>query len=351
MMDESNTAKKILIVDDDLGTSRTLSLILQKKGFRTEIFKSGQELLEGIKTNSYHVAILDLKLPDVEGTDLIVPIKKHNPDCAVIMVTGFASLETSIKAMNEGASSYITKPVNMDEVLAKIKDVLEKQDLVVGKRLAEIELRHTIEQLQKAMDGIIQAMAFTLEARDPYTAGHQKRVASIAFAIGQEIGLEQDRLEGLRMAAIIHDIGKINVPAEILTKPGRLTALEFEMIKTHSQVGYDILKDIEFPYPVAQIVLQHHEKLDGSGYPQGLVEKDILKEAKILTVADVLEAMSSHRPYRPALGAKKTLAYIEENKGILFDPEAVEASVRLVTKAGFCIENICPEEKPQGSAA
>ena len=171
--------------------------------------------------------------------------------------------------------------------------------------------------------------------RDPYTAGHQRRVTKLACAIAKEIGLTKEQIEGLRVAAIIHDIGKINIASEILSKPGRLTKLEFEMIKTHPQTGYEILKEIEFPWPVAQIVLQHHERMNGSGYPQGLSGKDILIEARILGVADVVEAMASYRPYRPALGIDKALEEILNNKGVLYDPDVVDACLKVFTEKGF----------------
>lgn len=319
-------------------TCKSLSLIFQKKGYDTESATTGKEALEITKRNSFNIALLDLKLPDMEGIELISPIKKVQPECTVIMVTGFASLETSIKAMNAGAASYITKPLNMDEVLLKLKDVVEKQDLLKEKNKKEEELQQTLGKLRKAVDGIIHAMALMLEVRDPYTAGHQRRATLIAAEIAREIGLKQAQQEGLRMAGMIHDIGKVYVPSEILSKPGRLTEAEFQIIKTHPQVGCDILKNIEFPYPVANTVLQHHEKLDGSGYPQGLSGKDILKEAKVLCVADVVEAMSSHRPYRPALGIDKTLAEIKAKRGDHFDPEVVDACLKLFKENGFSFD-------------
>ena len=185
------------------------------------------------------------------------------------------------------------------------------------------------------MTGTVQAMAATLETRDPYTAGHQQRVANLARAIAVEMGISEDKIEGIKMAGIIHDIGKIAVPAQILTKPGVLTDLEFNLIKTHAQVGYDILKTIDFPWPIAQMVHQHHERMDGSGYPQGLSGKDILLGARILAVADVVEAMASHRPYRPALGIDKALDEISRNRGVLFDPEVVDACLKLFTEKEF----------------
>jgi putative nucleotidyltransferase with HDIG domain len=167
------------------------------------------------------------------------------------------------------------------------------------------------------------------------SGGRADRVAHLAIAIAKEMGLSKDQIDGIRVAGIIHDIGKIAVPAEILSKPSQLSEYEFEMIKTHPRVGYEILKQIEFPWPVAQIVLQHHERINGSGYPQGLTGKDILLGAKILGVADVVEAMASHRPYRPALGINEALKEISQNKCVLFDPEVVEACLKLFIRKGF----------------
>ena len=178
-------------------------------------------------------------------------------------------------------------------------------------------------------------MSQIVETRDPYTAGHERRVAELAVAIGAEMGLRGPKLDGLRLASLIHDIGKISVPAEILAKPGRLSVVEFNLIKQHSQAGHDILATIEFQQPVAQIVMQHHERLDGSGYPQGLLGEEIMQEARILAVADVVEAMSSHRPYRPALGMGPALAEIREGAGARYDAEAAAACLRLVEEQGF----------------
>jgi len=181
-------------------------------------------------------------------------------------------------------------------------------------------------------------MALTVETRDPYTGGHQRRATNLARAIATEMGLSEEQIDGIRMAGLVHDLGKISVPAGILNKPSRLTEDEFGIVQTHPQVGYDILKTIEFPWPVAQIVLQHHERMDGSGYPKGLVGKDVLLEARILAVADVVEAMSSHRPYRPALGMDKALEEISRNKGVLYDPSVVDACLKVFTEKGLKFE-------------
>lgn len=207
-----------------------------------------------------------------------------------------------------------------------------------GEKANQVFVRDITERKQaqtwrKVLEGSIEAIAMTLEMRDPYTAGHQQRVSQLACAIAEEMGLPQQQIDGLRIACLIHDLGKVTVPAEILSKPGKLTETEFSIIKNHPQVAYDILKKIDFPWPVADIVLQHHEYLDGSGYPQGLKRKDILIEARILTVSDVVEAMASHRPYRPALGIDKALDEVKFGRGTLFDPEVVDACLAIFEKA------------------
>lgn len=198
--------------------------------------------------------------------------------------------------------------------------------------------RDSETKLRRSLDATIEAIAATLEMRDPYTAGHQARVAALAAAIAREMGLDAERIEGLRLAATIHDIGKIRVPAEILAKPGRLGAAEFELIKGHCAAGYDIVKGIAFPWPIAQMIRQHHERLDGSGYPDGLRGDAILLEARILAVADVVEAMSSHRPYRPALGVEAALAEIAAGRASRFDPAAVDACLALFRERRYSFE-------------
>jgi PAS domain S-box-containing protein/putative nucleotidyltransferase with HDIG domain len=206
---------------------------------------------------------------------------------------------------------------------------------VTGQHEAQDEVRRTAERLRRTVEGAVLAMSNVVETRDPYTAGHERRVSELATAMAVELGLQADELDGLRLAGLIHDIGKIAVPAEILAKPGRLSDIEFNLIKQHSQAGYDILAAIEFSRPVAEMVLQHHERLDGSGYPRGLKAADILPEAKILAVADVVEAMSSHRPYRAAMGMEAALDEIRQNAGVKYDAEIAAACLRVVREQGF----------------
>jgi PAS domain S-box-containing protein len=206
---------------------------------------------------------------------------------------------------------------------------------ITDRKQAEEQLQRTLESLRKSFGATIQVMVSAIEMRDPYTAGHQLRVANIACAIATEMGLPQDKIEGIRMAGSIHDIGKLSIPAEILSKPTKLTNIEFSLIKEHPQSGYDMLKDVESSWPLAEIVYQHHERMDGSGYPRNLKGDEILLEARIMAVADVVEAMASHRPYRPALGIDAALREIEKNKGTLYDNTVADACLRLFREKGY----------------
>jgi len=236
-----------------------------------------------------------------------------------------------IRWLNVDKIPYKDKKGKIIGIIGLAKDITEQ-------RKSEEELRQSYQQLKKTMDATIDTMSSIIEAKDPYTAGHQQRVSQLATAIAKELHLSQNKIEGIRIASLIHDIGKIGIPTEILSKPIKLSDIEFNLIKEHSQIGYNILKSIDFSYPVANIVLQHHEKLNGSGYPNHLKGDKILPEARILGVADVVEAMSSHRPYRPALGIDKALEEITQNKGILYDPKAVDTCLKLFKEKGFKFE-------------
>jgi PAS domain S-box-containing protein/putative nucleotidyltransferase with HDIG domain len=208
------------------------------------------------------------------------------------------------------------------------RDITEKKNM-------EIELQHKILQLQSVCEQTITLLADAAEAKDAYTSGHQKRVAALAAAIGQTLGLPVEVTTGLKMAALVHDIGKLKIPGEILCKTSKLSVAEFALIKMHPEAGYEILKGAELPWNLAEIIYQHHERLDGSGYPRGLKNGEILLESKIIAVADVVEAMSGHRPYRPALGVEKAVAEIASQRGVKYDPEVVDACITLFREKGF----------------
>jgi PAS domain S-box-containing protein len=213
------------------------------------------------------------------------------------------------------------------------------RDITKRKR-AEEELQNTLNSLRKAVSTTIQVLVSAIEVRDPYTAGHQRRTANLACAIAIEMELPPEKVEGIRMAGYIHDIGKLSLPSEILSKPTKLSDIEFALIKEHSRSGYEILKDVESPWPLAEMVYQHHERMDGSGYPRKLQGNDIIIEARILNVADVVEAMASNRPYRPSLGIDSALAEIEKYRGTIYDDAVVDACIRLFREKGFELESI-----------
>lgn len=245
------------------------------------------------------------------------------------------STETWFDMPGEGRQCFETSYTPYCDNNGDITHVIMVAHNITNRKIVEQELNESYQKLQKALDGTVHALSTLVEMRDPYTAGHQKRVAMIARAIAQEIGLPEDYIQGIWVASLIHDVGKIRVPSDILSKPGRISKAEFELIKEHPETGYEILSKIEFPWSVADIVLQHHERMDGSGYPQGLKGNDILLASRIVGVADVVEAMTYHRPYREALGLHAALDEIKKNKGILYDPEVVDACIRIFLEKGF----------------
>ncbi len=215
--------------------------------------------------------------------------------------------------------------------IVNLRDITERKE-------GEEKLKKTLESLKKAVGTTIQVLVTALESRDPYTAGHQVKSADLACAIAKEMGLDEHKIEGLKMAGVIHDIGKLSIPAEILSKPTALSKLEYLLIKVHPESGYEMLKNVESPWPLAEIVYQHHERMNGTGYPRNLKNGSILLEARIMAVADVVEAMASHRPYRASLGIETALEEIEKNRGVLYDETVVDACLRLFREKGYSIE-------------
>lgn len=273
-------------------------------------------------------------------TDIAHQVYVHPEDRAKIVQ--IIEKEGSVKGYEaqfyrkDGSKTWVS--INMHVIRDDQGNLLYYQGIdqdITDRKKMEKERQENIERLRKSLGATINAMAVTVETRDPYTAGHQRRVADLARTIASEMKLTNEQIDGIRMASMIHDIGKISIPSEILAKPTKLTELEFSLIKTHSQSGYNILKDIDFLWPVAQIILQHHERINGSGYPNGLTGEQILLESQILAVADVVEAISSHRPYRPAFGINIALNEITKNRGILYNPDIVDACLRLFGEKNF----------------
>ncbi|MFH2218128.1 MAG: HD domain-containing phosphohydrolase [Pseudomonadota bacterium] len=325
----------ILVVDDEEQIRCLLNRTLSGSDYTCTLAADAAEARKCLDKQPFDLVLCDVNMPGESGIDLAWHIGSEYEDTAVIILTAVDDPKIADDAIAAGTYGYIIKPFNPNELIINIRNALRRRKLEIINRMYRQDLEQMVEErtvrLQKALEGIIQAMARTVEVRDPYTAGHQQRVADLAVTIAIKMNIPKNQIEGIRMGGMIHDLGKISVPAEILSKPSRLTEIEFAFIKTHSMVGYDIIADIEFPWPIAQMVLQHHEKMNGSGYPQGLSGEDILLEARILCVADVVEAMASHRPYRPALGLDKAMEEISKNKGEFYDPEVVDALFRLKT--------------------
>ena len=254
-----------------------------------------------------------------------------------LLAARMKTLEREFSALRKDASVVEISVHAVRATLQGKKVILGIAQDIGERKKTQAEIERYIGRLEQSMQSTLAAVSLMVETRDPYTAGHERRVGELAAAIGTEMGLSEDTVRGLRLTGYVHDIGKIGVPAELLVKPTRLSAIEFALIKVHAQVGYDILRHVDFPWPLAQVILQHHERLDGSGYPAQLKGSEIILEARVMAVADVVEAMSSHRPYRPSLGVPAALAEIENNAGTFYEPLAVQACLRLFRDKAYVL--------------
>lgn len=340
-----NHSGVIVIVDDNPNNLRVLSSMLQQFGYKVRPALDGAMAIKSIIANPPDLVLLDIRMPEMDGYEVCRQLKSNplTAEIPVIFISALQDTEDKVAAFKSGGVDYITKPFQLEEVLARVKAHLSlykiQRDLqtMVEERSKElsaalITLNESQKQYAHILEQTIQAISLTIEKRDPYTAGHQTRVSQLSIAIAKEMGIDEHLIEGLRLGAMVHDIGKIYIPAEILNRPGKLSDIEFMLIKTHSQVGHDIMENVQFPWPVAQMILQHHERLDGSGYPQGLKGEEILLEARIIAVADVLESMACHRPYRAALGIAKGLTEIRAGENTHYDANVVAACLRLFEK-------------------
>jgi len=293
-----------------------------------------------LDVNSRFSELFGYKLKEIKGKDvnsgIIYPPDKIEEAKRLTKksIKGYINYDT-IRKKKDGTLFPVSISGSSVLIDGRTKGRIILYQDITQRKQAEQKIKQGYKKLQRTMEATINTISKIIETRDPYTAGHQNTVSQLAVAIAQEMKLPEDKIEGIRIAALVHDIGKLNIPAEILSKPSKLNEMEFSLIKNHPKVGYDILKTIDFPWPVARIILQHHERLDGSGYPQGLKGDKILLEAKIIGTADVVEAMSSHRPYRPSLGIDKALGEISQNRGILYDPEVVDTCFKLFKEKDF----------------
>ena len=383
MKDLNQQIFRILAVDDDETVRELYQGILKSNNpslalpeFDLTCCSQGDEAVEAVKRSfdedaPYAVAFLDLNMPPgPDGEWTAEEIHNLDPQINSVVVTGYRSTNFSNAERQARFSDkllYLQKPFHPREIIQfatalSIKWQAEKQlltmhadlenlvelrtaELVKSNQLLKVEienrkrmqqeLQQSFESLKIAMHSTIQAISMTVEKRDPYTSGHQQRVASLAKTIAEELKLPESQIESIYMAAGIHDIGKISLPAEILVKPIPLSDIEISLVQAHAEAGFDILKGIEFPWAIADIVLQHHERMDGSGYPRGLAGDNIVFEARIICVADVVETMASHRPYRPSIGMDKALEEIANNRGVLYDPQVVDVCLKIFKETDF----------------
>lgn len=322
----------ILIVDDEEMVRRLLHQKLSSEGYRCEEAGGADQALDELRSNAVELVILDIKMPGKSGTELLPEIKASYPDTAVIMATAITDTRTAIQCMKEGAYDYITKPFNLDEVVLSIDRALEKRRLELENRDYQQHLEQRVEaqarKIRASFLSAITALAYALEAKDKYTSGHSGRVAETSVAIATELGMPQDSIEKIRLAGLIHDLGKIGVRESVLNKLGRLTDEEFQHVKYHCEMGEHILTPIVEDEEILKVVRHHHERYDGTGYPDGLKYEQIPLGARILAVADSYDAMTSERPYRKAMSAEATCAEIERGKRTQFDPEVADAFLK-----------------------
>jgi HD-GYP domain-containing protein (c-di-GMP phosphodiesterase class II) len=324
-------ATRVLLVEDNVGDARLILEMIAESGESITLSQAETliEALSELDASSYDAVILDLGLPDSQGMETFTRLRDAANEIAIIVLTGNVDKRAATEALERGAQDYLVKGhIDSESLTRSIGYALSRMEADTALRQSESQLKQANIRLENMVFGVAEALGRVVEARDPYTSGHEERVARICKALALEMQLSEDEVDGIEMAGLVHDVGKLIVPAEILTKPGRLTELEFNLVKAHSQRGYEILQGIDFPWPIADIVLQHHERMDGSGYPNGLRGTEILLAARVIAVADVVEAMASHRPYRAALGADVAVAEIVDHPS-LFDPDVTRALVAL----------------------
>jgi response regulator RpfG family c-di-GMP phosphodiesterase len=329
---------KILVIDDEKQVLDLIGGLLKEQGFDVYEADSGEEGMELFRRENPTLILTDINIPDLSGIEILKMVKKASPTTQVIVFSGVGTTDNIIKALRLGASDYIMKPFNVGLLIHNVSRCIERHELIMERIGRQKTLKKVVRDRTAALATTfyetVKALGLLTEKRDPYTAGHQDRVALLSVAIGRKLGLTEKELKVIHVAGLLHDIGKVAVPVELLAKPSKLTDPETQLIKSHPQAGFDIIKDIPFVKSLGKdvsiIVLQHHERLDGSGYPGGLKDDDLELETKILSLSDVVEAMSSHRPYRAALNISTTKAEIIKGNKRLYSPECVDACLQII---------------------
>jgi len=335
---------KILAIDDRLDNLISIKALLRNMIPECEVItaQTGKEGIERAIKELPDTILLDINMPVMDGYEVCNKLKansvtKHIP---VIMITAVRTDSKSrVKGLEIGADVFISKPIDADELTSQVKVMLRikkaEDKLRSEKDILEEMVQKRTEKIKRVQENMMLTIARIIGTKDPYIAGHHERVSQLAVAIAREMLIPEEQIEGIRVTSMVHDIGKINVPAEILSKPGKLTDIEFGLIQQHTTTGYEVLKTIDYPWPIAEIVLQHHENINGTGYPYGLKDGDILIEAQIIRVADVVEAMSSHRPYRAALGLEAAIEELLIGRGEKYNQEAVDICVKIFIEGKF----------------
>ena len=322
----------ILIVDDEEVIRKLLHQKLSDESYCCEEADSAEQALEKLQNNLFELVILDIRMPGKSGVELLPEIKVNYPDIAVIMSTAIIDTNVAIQCMKQGAYDYLTKPFSLDEVILSVARALEERRLVIENRDYQQHLEQKVEaqasRIRASFLSAVTALVYALEAKDKYTSGHSERVAEVSAAIAREFGLPWDNIEKIRLAGLIHDIGKIGVRESILNKPAGFTEEEFQHIKYHPEIGERILNPIVDDNEILMIVRHHHERYDGTGYPDRLSGEQIPLGARILAVADSYDAMTSERPYRKAMSVETACTEVERGKGTQFDPRVADAFLR-----------------------
>lgn len=337
-MDTDYRNIKVLVIDDDPRMLDLIYTVLKRCEFNLYTASDGDKGIELFQKENPSIILTDINMPKITGIEILKTIKKISPITQVIVISGVGTTSDVIEALRLGASDYLVKPFNINLLIHTVTRCAERHELIMErierKETLEREVRERTSALTRTFYETIKALGLLTEKRDPYTAGHQQRVALLAMGIGKKLSLTQKEIEVISVAGLLHDIGKAAVPTELLVKPSKLMTPEIQLMKLHPEIGYDIIKDIPFieslGKDVSTIVLQHHERLDGTGYPNGLTNDELELEAKILSVSDVVEAMSSHRPYRAAFDISTTKAELIDKSGTYYFPECVAACLQLI---------------------
>jgi len=333
---DRDSVVRVLAVDDERAASKLITIMLRPPAFHCTAASSGAEALEALRTERFDAVISDLQMPGISGLELLAEVRRSYPHIAFLVTTGVDDVDVGVQAMRSGADDYLVKPLHENAVLASLESALHKRRLerqvedyrqhleeMVATRT--VQLREALHQIERSYEDTLQALGAAIDLRDNETAGHSQRVSRYSLALARTLGWSEDQLGSLARGAYLHDIGKLGIPDGILLKPGPLTPAERTLMQRHAQIGFDLIADIAFLTDAAEIVLTHHERYDGSGYPHGTKGDEILLSARIFAVADSFDAITSDRPYRRASSFASGREIIRQCSGIQFDPNVVAA--------------------------